>query len=527
MSRFFKLIVVAVLLGLPYLNRAQNTASLIKINAKDAEKKLLAGNYEDALDDYLNLVTEDPHNTKYNYDIGVCYLNIHGNKTKAIPYLVKAVHDPKHDPNADYFLGRAYHYANRFDDAIKALNVFKEGAKGTVENLKMVDQQIQYCWNAKELMKFPLNVTFTNLGTNVNTEYDEHFAFIPIDESFVVFNTNRPEKSGVEMENGEFGNSIYISEVKNGEFQKAYSIGSPINKGNSGEEIIGLSANGDIMLLYIKEGTKSGNIYISEKDNKGLFKKPVLLDENVNSTSEEIAASISTDGNTIYFASNRPGGFGGTDIYVSSKTPNGKWGVPVNLGTGINTPQNEDFPNIAPDGKTLYFSSTGHTSMGGYDIFKAQRNEESTKWENARNLGYPINTTDDDMNFRISRSERYGYISAFKEKGLGDFDNYRVIFNEVDPEFTVIRGTVLSEDGTQVNYPDVLLTVTDENTKELIGTYLPNPNTGKYVIILPPGKYMLEVDLFNFRLLTKKLEILDKISFQSVLELDLKLQIKQ
>ncbi len=376
-------------------------------------------------------------------------------------------------------------------------------------------------------MKFPLDVSFVNLGDAVNSEFDERFAFIPVDESFVIFNTNRPDKDAQKMDNGEYPNSIYISTVKDGDFQKAQRIDAPINKGNSGEEIIGLSAKGDIMLLYIKDGLKSGNIYVAEKDEKGKFKKPVLPGDNVNSAYEEIAASISSDGKTIYFASNRPGGLGGTDIYVCHKTPNGKWGLPVNLGAAINTPQNEDFPNISPDGKTLYFSSTGHTSMGGYDIFKAQWNEENTKWENVKNLGYPINTTDDDMNFRVSRSERYGYISAVRDKGLGGFDNYRVIFNQVDPEFTVLKGNVLSEDGSSINYPDVLLTVTDDNSRELVGTYLPNPNTGKYIIILPPGKYTLGVDLFNFRLLTKKLEILDKVSFQSEIDLDLKLQIKQ
>ena len=142
-----------------------------------------------------------------------------------------------------------------------------------------------------------------------------------------------------------------------------------------------------------------------------------------------------------------------------------------NLGKEINTAQNEDFPNISPDGKELYFSSTGHSSMGGYDIFKATKNEETNVWENPKNIGYPVNTPLDDYNFSVSKTNRYGYISAISNEGLGDFDNYRITFNDVEPELSLMYGQVLSEDGTQINFPDVLITVTDDKSGELLGTY--------------------------------------------------------
>ncbi len=489
-----------------------------------AEQKLLLGNFDEALDAFLNLHEVEPKNEKYIYNIAVCYLNLHQNKTKAIPYLELLSHKPKHDPNVDYLLGRAYHYANKFDEAITSYNKFKTNGKGTADNLKNVDQQIQYCLNAKELMKYPIDVKFESLGDNVNSEYAENYAFIPTNEAFVIFNTNRPEKGSEAQANGDFKNSIYVSEVVDGNFQKAYSIGSPINKGNTGEEIVGLSANGDIMILYIKDGIKSGNLYISKKDENGNFKKPELLDKNINSAFEEIAASISSDGNILYFASNRPGGLGGTDIYQSKRDPKGKWGLPTNLGADVNTAQNEDFPNISPDGKTLYFSSTGHSSMGGYDLFKVKFDEETQQWKNAQNLGYPLSTTDDDLNFRISQNERYGYISGARNNTTSDNDLYRVIFNAVEAELSVIKGQVLAEDGTQINYPDVLITVTNDANKEIVGNYLPNSNTGKYIIILAPGKYTLDVELFDFKIKTQKLEIKDKISFESEIDMDLKLE---
>lgn len=515
-------------LGSSFLINAQEDDGVFKKgDPKEAEKKMASGNYEEALDDFLGLYTEDPKNDKFAYNVAVCYLNINGNKTKAIPYLEKIARHDKHDPNTEYLLGRAYHYANRFDDAITYLNKFKDNAKGTPENLKDVDHQIQYCHNAKELVKYPADVKFENLGASVNSEYNDRYPFIPSDESFVIFNTNRPEKSAFKEENGEYKNSIYVSEVTEGDYQKAYLIGMPICKGNSGEECIGLSANGKTMLLYMRDMKGAGNIYISEKDENGNFKKPVLLDKNINSPSDEIAASLTAEGDMIYFASNRSGGLGGIDIYMSRKQPNGTWSLPTNLGPTVNTPYDEDFPNISRDGKTLFFSSKGHTSMGGYDIFKVNMGEETQKWENAKNIGYPVNTTGDDMNFRSSKNERYGYISAIRDGGLGDHDIYRVIFNEVEPELSVLKGNVLSEDGSQINYPDVMMTVTNNKTKEMVGTYLPNANTGKYVMILPPGNYTMDVELFGFKIATQKLEIKDKISFQSEIELDIKLQIQK
>jgi tetratricopeptide (TPR) repeat protein len=518
-----KILSIALFLGISFLTFSQTDEEVRKVSPQEAEAKLNAGNYEEALDDFLNLLAQDSKNEKYNYNVAVCYLNTNINKAKAIPYLELLTHKPKCDPNAWYLLGRAYHYANRFDDAINTYTKFKAGKKGTDFNLKDADRQIQYCINAKELTKYPDNVIFENLGDKVNSAYNDHFAFVPVDESFIAFNTNRPQKDAVQFEDGHYGNSIYVSKEKLGVFEKSYCIGAPINKGNSGEEIVGLSANGEFMILYVKDKKGVGALYLSERDDYGVYKTPVPLDKTIDSDKDEIAATITPDGNTIYFASNRSGGMGGTDLYVSKRLPGGKWGEAMNLGKEINTANDEDFPNISPDGKMLYFSSNGHTSMGGYDIFHAEWSVDSSKWKNVKNLGFPINTTMDDNNFRVSYSGRYGYISAVRPGGFGDYDIFRVTFNEVEPELSVIRGVVLSEDGSKVNYPDVFITV--NNSKgEAIGTYLPNPNTGRYVIILPPGKYKLGVELFGFKILNRDIEVFDKSSFRAEVDLDLKLE---
>ncbi len=513
----------------PFLLASQtDEGSVGKVSPKAAEEKLMTGNYEDAMTDYLALHAKEPQNDKYSYNLAVCYLNYNGNKTKAIPYLEKLTHNTKHEPNADYLLGRAYQYALRFDDAITAFNRFTKEGKGKEENLKDAELQIQYCLNAKERLKYPLNVSFENLGKAINSEYNDYYPFIPLDESFIIYNSKRPIGDVEEKPNGEYPTVILISEVKDGKYQPAKKLELELPKGTTTSEVIGLSANGNTLLLYLNDNKGYGSIYISERGTDGKFSKPIMLDKQINApNSEEIAASISAEGDAIYFASDRVGGMGGTDIYVCRKTPSGAWGIPMNLGKEINTAQNEDFPNISPDGKELYFSSTGHSSMGGYDIFKATKNEETNAWENTKNIGYPVNTPLDDYNFRVSKTNRYGYISAIRNEGLGDFDNYRITFKDVEPELSLMYGQVLSEDGTQINFPDVLITVTDDKSGDLLGTYLPNPKTGKYVVILPPGKYTLVVELFNFKLLSKKIEVYDKASFQSEMEIDLKLQIQK
>ncbi len=478
--------------------------------AESAKEKMLNENFDEALDDWLQLYQVNPKNAEYQYNIAVCYLNSNINKSKAIPYLENVVKLPNHNPNAEFLLGRAYQYANRFSDAIEYFQKFKSIGKGSAENLKLVDLEIQHCFNARELVKYPVNVTFQNLGKNVNSEYADFYPFVDERENYLVFNSNRPAvKKAEKMLNGQYKNSVMISKVINGEYEEASVIGEPVSKGNSGEEVVGMSSNGRILIIH-----KNDKLHFSKMNDMGVFQKLEPLPFSINSSGDVIAASISNDGNEIYFASNRPGGYGGTDLYVCRKLPNGQWGEPENLGPSINTEYDEDFPNLSPDEKYLYFSSKGHGSMGGYDIFKAVRNEETNKFQNPKNIGYPINTSYDDMNFRISKNRRYGYMASIRGDGMGDYDIYRIVFNDEEPEFTLITGNIQATPELK-NYADVTIQVTQLSNGELVGNYLPNPNTGKYVIILPPGKYKIVAEHPDYKTYETKIEVKDKASFQS------------
>lgn len=494
-----------------------------------AEFKLKSGNYDEALEDYLQLFKLDQKNLDYNYKLGVCYLNTNINKSKAVPYLENVVRAENHNPNAEFLLGRAYQYANRFDDAITMFNKYKNSGKGTEENIKEVDLSIQHCLNAKELIKFPIDITFQSLGSKINSQNADYYPFVTEDEAFMLYNSKRQINEKAEkMPNGQYLNSILVSKVINGIYEQSNVIGNPICEGNSGEEVIGMNNKGNVILFSKPNLRGETKLYLSKQNQLGEYLKPEELSNTINGSGDVIAACINNDGTYIYFASNRKGGFGGTDLYMVNKLPNGKWSEAKNLGSEINTIYDEDFPNLSPDNNTLYFSSKGHSSMGGYDIFKTNFNNEKNTFETCKNLGYPLNTSYDDFNFRISKNGRYGYVSAVRGGSMGDYDIYRVSFNEVELDYTVIIGNMFAADTTKkIDYPSTNISVNDVITNEIVGNYLPNPVTGRFIVILPPGKYNLLVESPGFEDYNKVVEIFDKVSYQSEISAEIKLKTKK
>lgn len=507
---------VYLLFFIPFVVFSQNQNQ--KASLKLANDYYSAGNYENALQMYLSLLSDNANDQKLNYKIGVCYLNSNGDKGKAIYYLDKVVANDKEEPNAIYLLGRAYHFANKFDEAIKYYTIFKGNGKGSANNLKDVDLELQACYNAKELMKYPINIEFNNLGKTINSSFSDDFPFVPKDESFILFNSRRDGNSqGID---GKYFSDVYISYVKDGKWSVAKPL-KEINTPEGDEEIIGLSSDGSTALFMFDNNAGSGDLFISKRNNE-VFGKPVRLPDVINSKFNEIAASLSADGTEIYFASDRPGGFGGIDIYVSKILPNGNWSEPKNLGPFINTKMDEDFPSISNDGKTLLFSSKGHTTMGGYDIFKASYDEEKQAWGSVKNIGYPLNTSGDDMNLCLSKDNKYGYMSSIKPDGLGDNDIYRILFKDEEPEYTVVKGKIGCMDDLRT-VTSANITVNRVNDMELIGTYLPNLQNMKYVIILPPGKYEFIIEGDGFKTYSEIVEVLDKSSFKPYVDKDIKL----
>ena len=233
---------------------------------------------------------------------------------------------------------------------------------------------------------------------------------------------------------------------------------------------------------------------------------------------------MSEDGNIIFFASKRGNGLGGTDIYMSKKLPNGQWALAQNLGKTINTPYDEDFPHMAEDGKTLYFASQGHSSMGGFDVFKSIYDEETNTWSEPQNLGYPINTSDDNMTISFTSNNRCAYVSALRDGGFGDLDIYRIRFNEEEPLISVFHGYVRSSDSLQTGNIEVQITATNLSTpNETPQVFTPIISSGKYVMSLTPGVYSISIEGAGFAPYQEELHVLEKGSFQPEIQKDFKL----
>jgi hypothetical protein len=300
---------------------------------------------------------------------------------------------------------------------------------------------------------------------------------------------------------------VYISNKVDGKWNKAENIGPPINT-ETHDACVGLSPDGTTLILYrTSKDLLGGDLYWSELEGNK-WSAPQKYADNINSPDyQEASASITANGNTIYFSSNRPGGQGGKDIYRVVKFGNGDWSLAQNIGNTINTPYDEDAPYIHPDGKTLYFSSNGHTGMGGYDIFQSTLNDDGT-WSTPENLGYPVNNVEDDIYFVLSAHGSMGYYSSEKKGGLGGQDIY-TIYPASEPRILVVlKGKILTTDGQPLKARIIINETPDYSEKDLPwGEYNSNSVTGKYMIVLPVDKkFYLHVESPGFQIHSEEIE---------------------
>ena len=488
-------------------------------NIQIADRLFFDENHQDAMLEYAMALEKDRENTRINYNLGLCYLNSDFEKEKAIPYFEKVLFYDEESATVHYLMGKAYQFEMRFDRAIEQFNRYIEyRAAGDDFSEEEAEIEIEYCENAYQLVKFPKECVYENLGEYINSPYPDYFPFVTADESFLVFTSKRDDGS-TKLPDGTYASNIYYSNVENGEFADAIKMPGADNKPGESEVVIGMESMGESMLLMKGLESKMGDIYEADFSNDHL-ENIRALGERINSTkSREIAATYGTDRNSIYFVSDREGGYGGTDIWIVKRLPTGAWGLPYNAGSSINTERDEDFPNISPDGSKMFFSSKGHVSMGGFDIFQAMWDADSNSYVRPRNLGYPINSVDDDMNYRESNSGRYGYISALRPEGQGDYDIYRLTIAEVESEYSVIRGVLSSNSDIE----NATITVTDLVNGDPFGYYTPNASSMRYVIILPPGEFDVLVTADGMQPVAFEVNILGKSSFQSEIVRDIEL----
>jgi len=436
----------AAALSMTILLSANESTAQTDVDAKGATPMARAknlfeiGDFKNALLEYIPLLAENPEDIFLNWRVGLCHLNQNIDKSRSIPYLRRiVVTKDEFDDEILYDLGLAYMYNEQIDSALLFFNKYKVK---TTKPEKIVDvtRQIEFCENARRFMENPVKVTFENLGERINSEAPDMMPFTPMDESFLVFSTKRDK--GVAGQNLDFDGykpaDIFWAKLRRGEFDKGKGVGMTINT-EFVEEFVGMSAFGDHVFYMIDNMEGFDDVWVTEFTGRR-WEKGVSLGESVNTEEPEMAATCTPDEQTLFIARlpiAEPG-FGGLDIFMSKRLPGGAWSLPINLGPTINTQYDEMYPVISHDGKTLYFASQGHKSMGGYDVYKSEWDEQFQRWERPVNLGYPLNTTMDDFSFCPTDNPRHAYVAQVRKGGFGDLDIYRVIFEEEEEKQTAI-----------------------------------------------------------------------------------------
>lgn len=491
---------------------------------KDAEK--LLGEepplYSNALEIYLNANKFNPNNALVNYYIGLCYLHTI-QKTKAIPFLETSLALDEHaSHDTRYLLARAYHLNYEFDKAIEMYTNYRNTLTPfeLTEQGSAIKKRIEECENGKELVRNPVRVFIDNLGNVLNTKYPEYSPIINPGETILMFTSCRENTTGGKIDPvyGEYYEDIYISRKAGEVWTAPENPGKPFNQ-DSHDAIVGLSPDGNSVLIY--KGDENGGDILICRIVEGEWDKPQSLPKEINTKFHESSASFSPDMKGMYFVSDKEDGYGGSDIYYAAVSPDSKEGKldfedAENLGSVINTPYDEEGVFMQADNQTLYFSSKGHKGMGGYDIFRSTL--MNGKWSEPVNIGYPVNTPDDDVFFTVNSTGKHGYYSTFEQEGFGKRDLYMVTFLgpekpmlhksdfdllafEVKPvretqledkveikEFAMVsfRGKIMD----MVSYSPlgVIVEIYSHENQQMIASFESNERTGEYMVSLPSGK---------------------------------------
>jgi tetratricopeptide (TPR) repeat protein len=467
---------------------------------REARKALNVEKYDVAQEKYDKLLELKPNNAEYQYEAGMAYFFSSKGKASSISYFERSKENFRKDTIGETFLylGDAYMENRQFQEALDNYLVFRsliiDEDKSNARLIQDVEKNIMLCRNALRELFAAKNLIVTNLGPKINGPYPDFAPVISLDEKTIFYTSRRLRKDSSNISmlspvDGRFFEDAYVS-TKN-EFTGEWDYPTLLNfsKPNRHEATIGVSADNQILFVYLDK--QGGNIYFS--DNEG-EKYGELYDpgSDINTNHWETHATISVDGKTLFFVSDRPGGMGGRDIYKCVKLPNGEWSKAQNLGAPINSKYDEETPFFHPDGKTIFFSSNNEKSMGGFDIFFSQIQEDET-WSDPINIGSPINTPDDDVFFSTSADGKTGYFASDREGGYGLKDLYMISLDTVfsDP-ITIHQGYIKVSPGEQLP-PETVVWVINLTEGDEPVMYKPRLRDGGYVISLKPCvEYQIE-----------------------------------
>ncbi len=460
-----------------------------------------AQQWTDAAKIYRRLEDVDTTFGEVAYELAMCFNRIPGQRELAVPRFEQAARNGSLEAKFEVALMR--HRQQRFDEAIDQLTAYKQENGRAVNDIE-VDRRISMSRTAKELTAFPAEMSIRNMGTLLNSKDHDYCPIITADGNTMYFTSRRAGSTGnMRDPSGQYFEDIYMAKRVDEIWSNATNVGAPLNTFVQ-DATVGLNPDGSSMIIYrTAQNLTSGDLYECNR-HLGLWQPPLKMTDRINSAFHEPSATISPDGTEIYFTSDREGGQGGRDIYRIRKLPNDQWSLPLNLGPSINTPYDEDAPFMHSDGTTLFFSSNGHGTMGGYDIFKSTLvDPDMNGWATPENMGYPLNTVNDDIYFCLSEDGQTGYFSSERSGGVGGQDIYQITFPSSQLEYLVVRG-VVTDAGEEPVRARIMLT--DAAGEELIGVYTANGKTGRYLMVVEPNeRYVMTVEAAGFETLVEPL----------------------
>ncbi len=480
-------ILLAVFIYLAHLTTiAQSTATkkVVKSLLSDAKFSFDSEDYPTAWQIYRQVLSIDQHNDEASVNGALCAIKLRFVLDSTVDLISNLSHSNLTE--AKYCLARIKQKQKHFDQSILLFNEYNLiDQKKRIFKTEETDYLIKNCKDAQQLISQPHRAAIKNMGSNINSQYADYVPVIVPDESALYFTSKRPGSPNSKV-NGDdnYYEDVYVSFNYKGTWERAQNAGKPINS-ETNDGCVAISPDGHKMIVYrTASDMVSGDLYITRagKDNK--WQPLELMSKEINSHYVESSACFSNDTSEIYFSSNRPGGYGGKDIYRIKKLPNGKWSTAYNLGPQVNTKYDEDAPFLHPDGVTLFFSSRGHNTMGEYDVFKSVLNEETHLFSKAENLGYPINDVGDDIFFVLSVDGKRGYYSSIKSDSYGDVDIYQVDTRYGDNDLKVKLGLAFLDDSPG----RVKITLIDKETNEETGHFYSHPVTGKFILVMNPLK---------------------------------------
>lgn len=485
-TKFCPFIVFTLLINVAYLSGqiTQNDISL-------AEKYFNNKRYSDALPYYLKMLESDSSNGDLNFKAGICYWNSRSQKAKSVSFLEKASiayysYDTEHSLYKVYkLLGDAYHHLYRFDEAVSCY----EKCQILINNINIPENngeltgKIEMCRIGKALKGLALVPDFKKGNPGKNT-FSNSTSILSADQSTITFTfLKNGTKTSLDDDSKNFENILFSEKNISRKNNKI----NPDKKVNKYETTVATSVDGQIILTY-RDEFGSASLYIScLKGN--YWTVPEKLHKTVNAAGWETNEFVSADGSVMYFTSDRKGGYGGNDIYICKKLINGEWSKAINLGPAINSPYDEAAPFIHPDGKTFYFSSNGHNKDGDFEIFNSII--ENNIFSVPVKVGFPMDTTKHTVVLEIKSNIPLEKPKSDKRKKNNiepedKKDNYMISFvNPNGISLTLVKGTIVN---SLFNSAEVNIEVKDNETQEVLGSYLMKPEAREFAFILPPAK---------------------------------------